>query len=162
MFLKNAEFCSQGTMLPGEDEMVDFNSEIKAKMSAHLMVTVKDNYTLENLMNIDKFSDLLRLLRITAYVLRFIKNMKKRKEGMEIQNSKHLKAFEIREALCLWIRENQLHLKKSEEYEQIMTQLNCKIDDEIIRCYGRMKYANVPDYTKAPVLLSRKITGLVL
>ena len=57
----------------------------------------------------------------------------------------HLVAFEVREALLLWVKVNQQHLLEDDEYNQVVAyQLNCKMDAEnVIRCYGRMKNANI-------------------
>ena len=43
------------------------------------------------------------------------------------------------------------------EYEQLRITLNYNTDEnDVIRSYGRMKYAKIPDETNAPILLSRE------
>ena len=64
---------------------------------------------------------------------------------------------ELKDASLLWIRSNQKILLSSREYEQLRIALNCNTDEtDVIRSYGRMKYAKIPDKTKAPILLSRE------
>ena len=49
------------------------------------------------------------------------------------------------------------------EYKQVETQLNCKVDEDgVIRSYGRMKCANIPKHTKAPILLSKEHRLIIL
>ena len=69
----------------------------------------------------------------------------------------HLVALEVREALLLWVRVNQQYLLEDDEYNQVVAyQLNCKMDAEnVIRCYGKMKNANIPENVKAPIMLSK-------
>ena len=82
------------------------------------------------------------------------------KEG---QNSKHPMVEEMREAHTLWIKVNQIHLVNNIEYKQVETQLNCKVDEDgFIRSYRRMKYANIPNHTKAPILLSKEHLSTVI
>ena len=100
---------------------------------------------------------MLKLFRITSYVLRFINNLKKKMNTKEGQNSKHPTVEEMREAHTLWIKVNQIHLVNNVEYKQVETQLNCKVDEDgVIRSYGRMKYANISNHTKAPILVSKE------
>ena len=73
------------------------------------------------------------------------------------RNLKYLTAEEIRKARLLWIKANQVHLTNSVGYKQVEKQLNCQSDkDGVIRSYGRMKHANIPDHARAPILLSKE------
>ena len=63
----------------------------------------------------------------------------------------------MREAHNLWVKTNQVYLTKDSEYKQIEIQFNCKVDSNgLTRCYGRMKYANIPENAKAPIMLSKE------
>ena len=56
-------------------------------------------------MNIDHYSNIMRLLRVTAYVVRFIKNIKT-KDQSEC-NLKELRADELKDAEVLWVKSVQ-------------------------------------------------------
>ena len=63
-----------------------------------------------NFLRLDKYNDVLKLFRITSYVLRFINNLKKKMNTKEGQNSMYPTVEEMREAHTLWIKVNQIHL----------------------------------------------------
>ena len=88
--------------------------------------------------------------------MRFVQNLKKKKMKSKLERSKYPTSHEMRNSHSLWVKANQVHLIQNAEYKQMAVQLNCKIENVngFIRSYGRMKYANVPENTKAPILLS--------
>ena len=120
------------------------------------MLIFEDKNSLGKLINVKKYSDMMKLFRITAYVIRFINNIKSIFQEKDCQDS-HLTGSEIRDAHNWWIEVNQSHLRRNLEYTGVETQLNCKVDgDGIICSYGRMKYANIPEQAKAPIMLSKE------
>ena len=63
---------------------------------------------------------------------------------------------ELRDARLLWIQSNQTVLVRCQDYKQLELTLNFKVDDnDIIHSYGRMRYANILEITKAPIILSK-------
>jgi len=65
----------------------------------------------------ERFSSLLRLLRVTAYLLRFIYNLKCKREKRKL---KHLSAVDLKEArdtLVKLIQAEQWEIGKSKDYE---------------------------------------------
>lgn len=56
-------------------------------------------------MNIDHYSNITRLLRVTAYVVRFIKNIKTKDQSE--RNLEDLRADELKEAEVLWVKSIQ-------------------------------------------------------
>ena len=114
----------------------------------------EEKVSIDNLIDIKKYGDMLRLLRVTSYVMRFVSNLKKKLKKEEMCRRSCPTGAEMKAAHDVWIRANQSTLKN---YDQIMMQLNCKNgSDGIVRCEGRMKNASlVPESTRAPILLSK-------
>ena len=44
----------------------------------------ENNYGIQNLINISRFNDYLKLLRVTAYVIRFVNNLKQKVEKQSL------------------------------------------------------------------------------
>ena len=107
-----------------------------------------------------KYSSLLRLLRITAWLLRFLQKARKQK----VQTGE-LKAIEIKEAKILWIKFIQKANfpeafnttsgteNKNEQKNQLGIELH---DDGVLRCHGRMVHAEIPDHVIYPIRLPKK------
>ncbi len=105
-----------------------------------------------------KYSLRLKVLRVTAYVLRFV--LKTRKQATE--NAKYfLKAAEIQKAKEIWEKHVQKE-KFAEIFEsvingtknQLKDQLGIYIDKQgLLRCSGRLVNSELPEDTKFPKLL---------
>ena len=104
----------------------------------------------------NKYSSLQRLLRVTAYVKRFVHNIS-RKERI----TGPLSTNEIQEAEILWIKEMQGHLQEDELEKQLGL---FKDEKGIIRCRGRLGNSQASYDTKFPALLSRNhhVTSLII
>ena len=107
-----------------------------------------------------KYSSLVRLLRITAWLLRFLQKARKQK----VQTGE-LKAIEIKKAKILWIKFIQKanfpgafnttsgNANKKDHKNQLGIQLH---DDGLLRCHGRMVHAEIPDDAIYPILLPKR------
>ena len=60
---------------------------------------------------IHRFNDLLKLLRVTAFVCRFIKNLKA-KMVKPLTLNRYAVSSEIKEAKFRWIKDNQIDLNE--------------------------------------------------
>ena len=60
--------------------------------------------------NIEHFSDLIKLFRLSAWVLRFVINLKKKHSGQKLNLNRFISTSEIRFVKLLWIQENQAKL----------------------------------------------------
>lgn len=140
----------------GEDEIREFDHEVKVQKSTTALVNSNENTSIDNVIDISKYGDVLRLFRVTACVLRFVNNLKNKIKKIDPTISKYPSVVEMREAHNLWIRSNQSILCKQPGYEQLRIQLNCVVgEDGIIRSHGRMKNAKIAANSKAPILLSK-------
>lgn len=133
---------------------------------------------LTEIINCDRFSTLDRLLRVTAYALRFVSNLKrslssrkneKQEESNrnEVQDSREVNAKEIVRAESLWLRTvqansfsnelNSLRKKNSQPIPRRVEQFALFLDENgMLRCRGRINNATLPPSNKNPVLLPSK------
>ncbi|XP_042900642.1 uncharacterized protein [Parasteatoda tepidariorum] len=148
------EFCNQP----------DASDVVKKEQRAVVVNALTQNKTfdisLTKFIDINKYSYLTRLLRVTAWVKRFAHNAK--------PNSSKLKgpisAFELQNALHSWIKTVKL-LHYESEIQQLLSQntlskhsrifnLNCKLnDDNLLFLQGRLQFSSDDVKTKHPVLL---------
>ena len=116
------------------------------------------------LINVSKYSSVLRLVRVTAYVLRFVNNLKCRLARREPQSS-DLTVDEINSAERLWIREVQREIEQKPTFQQAEKSLNLfKDENGILRCRGRLDNAPLPYDARFPMLLpsDHEFTNLVI
>ena len=75
----------------------------------------ENNYGIQNLIDISRFNDYLKLLRITAYVIRFENNLKQKieKQSLKLQ---FLQPIDIENAEFKWIRISQIEISSNKSY----------------------------------------------
>ena len=116
-----------------------------------------ENYSIAKIIDVNKLNDVLKLLRVTAFVLRFINNVRKIKKK-EIILKSHVITIEMSEATLLWLRDKKSQLKQGKNYLEIKNTLNLHECDMLIRSYSRLKNAKIPFDSKAPIMLDRNHT----
>lgn len=128
------------------------------------MVTTSIDSTpgLHQIIDINRYSKLTRLLRVTACVLHFVNNIKRTSQKL----TSSLTATELSHAQKLWIKSAQqtsfsteiINLQsKSSPCLPLVRQLRLYLNSEgIICCGGRIHNAPVSRSTKFPYLLPRK------
>ena len=123
---------------------------------------------LQSLINVENFSDYHRLLRVTAYVLRFVRNLRAKAKVGNSQPCEQPEISwteEINQAEALWLAEMQVSLLGHPKYNEWKRQFGTFIDSKgIVRCGGRLENANILESAKNPVLLdpSYRITLLIV
>ena len=143
--------------------------------AVHSLVNVEAelaDINLHKMIDCERFSSLTRLLRVTAYVLRFVTRMKKclKKNVTKAEQplrSKELTSNEVIIPEIMWIRNTQT-ASFSEEFAFLSSkshgsslirvrQFGLYLDNhKVIRCKGRLKNTCLPDSSKNPVLLPSK------
>ena len=124
-----------------------------------------ENYSVANIIDVNKFNDVLKLFKTTGFVLRFINNVKKKNKKKEIILKSHVTTIQMSEAKLLWLRDNLSQLKQSKNYLEIKNTLYLKGDEGmLIRVYSRFNTAEIPFDSKAPLMLDRnhKLTELLI
>ena len=126
-----------------------FKEELKTFTVIHKTLDCGD---INEIIEIRRFSCLLKLFRVTSFVIRFCKNIRAKLDKGTKELSKHVTSDEMRESRNLWIKANQRVLINNDNYEQLRIQLNCKKENDIIKVFGRMSNSR----STPPVLISKE------
>jgi len=137
----------------------DIDGEVELRQEIILHIDLKDD---TGLPDANRFSSWLKLIRATAWVLRFLKNCMTKKK-----HNGPLSVDELSNAEVAWwkqvqkdsypIEVNNLQKGKHVENSSAIYTLCPKIDDEgILRLTGRLSYSRLPQETKEPVILPAK------
>ena len=102
----------------------EFEKEIKVRKQPALLVSAEEVPSINIVLDIEKYDDLLRLLRVTSYVVPFIENLKKKIKKAELCLSKYPTAEEMKHAQDILVRANEVSLKEQPGFDQTMIQLN--------------------------------------
>ena len=138
-----------------------------------LLITVKREQPvvqLQNVINCEEFDNYQKLLQVTAYVLRFCKNIRSKKFQVKVESSDNflvgeLSVKEISEAELLRVISVQPVMKGDSKYEHLVHQLGLFTDERGIICSRSRLQKSMPPYeTKSPMLLPRNnhFTKLVI
>ena len=151
--LENIEKTLHEKNLPslGGDSLIEFEREEKKSV----LININEvHHSIGNVIVIEKFSCLQKLYRVTAYVLRFLRNIRVPKE--ERVMTSELNVDEIREAEFRWIKENQTTIDQ-EDRQQLEKCLNVALDTKgLLRTNDRIKNADIPYETRSPIVINRK------
>lgn len=139
-------------------------TEMKAanRKSTHGLLTTNPSSGLRQILKCEDYSSLPKLLRVTAYTLKFVRLLKRR---VKLAHEPPEQLDDIEQAERLWIIESQSLLSQDRLFETWKRQFNLFIDDNgVWRCGGRLQNADLPYSTKYPVLLDRRhhLTALIV
>ena len=111
-----------------------------------------------NLIQVEKFSDVAKLYRVTAYVLRFIQSLRNKVHHVEEKfTTGFITTQEFNDAETLWIKESQKDLKDIENYKQLERDLVLFKDQAgLVRCQGRLSNSSLSYSARYPLLLPRE------
>ena len=130
---------------------------------SNLICNNKKKVGLDNVIKIEKFSCLQKLVRITGWGYRFYHNIKiKEKENRDVRP--FLSAKEIINAQSQWIKVNQSLFAK-DKIETLKRELNLVIDENnIYRCEGRLRESPLPFEVKTSILInsSHRLAELIV
>ena len=122
------------------DNLVDANTCLNS-------TSTKVNVNISNIININKYSSLSKLLRITCWVMKanakilgkIIKN-KKDSVTEEIING-----VDLSMAKKMWLQEEQKDLQRTKNFKKVSYQLDLFEDEDgFWRCGGRLAKSNLP------------------
>ena len=136
-------------------------AELKApsKVGVHSLLTSQLPCHISNIVNIAQYSSVHKLLRVTAYVLKFVMILKKRCETPE------LTVNVLTEAEQKWIIDLQSTLEEDPKFPSWRMQFGLfKDSNQIWRCGGRLQNANISFSSKHPILLHEEhaLTTLIV
>ena len=120
---------------------------------------IEDEYKLQIVLDPGRYSSEKKLLRVTAWIIRFAWNCLTKNKVKGSLNSE-----EIRNTKNCWIREAQTELKRQPNYEQLKLRLGVREVNGILKCFGRWGQSELELETKQPVLLPRNhpLTRLII
>ena len=152
------------------DENVEMPDEClkEIKISPHRtrnLLMMSNQHSLNDVIHCKEYSSLSRLLRITAYVIRFIDKLNPRvKRSGESDCKSQLTAHEIGRAEVCWIKEAQKSLLEEPTFKTWKQQLGLFLEDGVWRCKGRLHNADIPYTTRYPALLPKNhhLTSLII
>ena len=156
-FLHNEqEFQESQKIRKHEMTHPEFEAELRATTEVSLPVATGAVAAIGEIIDIKRYNDWLRLFRVTAYVQRFVNNLKAKIKKEPLVLTRYVEANEMKKAKLLWILENQRTLDEK-RLSELQHSLNLKLDGEgVLRSYSRLKHAKIPFNMKAPVLLNRE------
>ena len=100
-----------------------------------------------------KYGVLIKLVNITAWVLRFVNNILSREEKIL---SRVLSSSKTTTALMTKIKINQEYLINQADYGMIATDMSIVKDEKgVLRSIGRINEANLPYVTKRSIVLTK-------
>ena len=160
--LKDSKLWWEGPeWLKKEDQWpnkIDLNKseeiEVESKRVNVLVTVEEEPKGVSNVIDIDKFSSLDRLLRVTAYMKRFVRNLKRKKEGKELDTGR-LDVGELEEAERVWILDRQKNLKGSVSFKKLVENLGVVEVNDVMVCRGRLANSDLNMEAKFPILLPR-------
>ena len=140
------------------DELCLQEMKSKDRKLVHSMLTTeKSRISLSEIIDCEMFGDLHRLLRVTAYVLKFINLLQHKIGRLTAPLTKNLTAADVAEVKRLWLRESQRTLPEEKQFEAWKRQFGLFIDkDGLYRCQGRLSNADLTISAKHPILLPKK------
>ena len=125
------------------------DSELKKKLKRVVTLNVFNETDISEVIKPERYGEFDKLLRVTAWVRRFVSSCKSGVKGGE-----ELTADEIGEAEKIWAKHLQKSIRKGERFDKISRSLGLFEDqDGLLRCGGRVKNADIPYETKHPTLI---------
>ena len=143
--------------------------EFSTNSEVNVMITnlVNEN-SIEKIIDLENYNDVLKLFRVTAYVLLFIHNCKRRKRELNVEpmNTKfYLSAKYLKLAREMWIRTNQEYLLQSKEITDLRKTFMTFADEKgIFRLRSRISNSKESYDVKNPIMLDRshRLTELLI
>ena len=139
-------------------------SEEKKSTSA-LLVEMKAETGVTAVVNVNDYSKLHRLVCVTAWIRRFVNNLKAGLERTEnTKRAGRLEVSELNEAEIALIKSAQDELKKQGNFKQLVSELGVVEQGGILRCVGRLVNSDLEFDARRPFLLPRKhhLTKLII
>ena len=126
---------------------------IKERPVLTLAIHFDPENSVRNLIDMNKYSSLQKLLNVTAYMLRFADRKVKTEGGID---EDEVSAEEKERALKIWIRAEQGEISKRKTFGNLQTQLSLFSDEDgILRLKGRLGNSHLPYDAKHPLLLDK-------
>ena len=142
---KEKEFWPTGLHFEKNEEV-----DLERKREVAVLSGMQEKmYLVGSVIDIDKFSNMNKLLRVTSWVLRFVQNAKvKEKE----RNYARISVVEMQRAERMWVLDAQSTVSEKKD-SCLLRNLGAFVDDGILRCKGRLENSDLSIDAKLPILI---------
>ena len=125
------------------------------------LASAQKSANLLNVIDITKYSTLNKTLRVTALVILFTRKLrgKKKSDTITTIDMKHARIVLLQSVQQFYYRDilSKIKDKAKSKRPAIIQQLSLYLDDDdLIRCRGRLQYAQLPHNTKFPILMPKE------
>ena len=139
-------------------------SKVEEKKTAIVMLSeAREVESIANLISIENFSSLLTLLRVTAWIRRFIYNCRAKSNASDKMHGRLIRA-ELQTAQNDWVKEAQNCLKQRENFELLKVKFGLIEEQGITKCVGRLSNSDLGVEAQNPIILPRdhKLTEMII
>ena len=133
------------------------SQEEEVKKTANVMVVEAGRQpSVANVVNINRYGGLEKLLRVTAWVFRFIANSRLNQDETACsKRSGRLSKEELVEAESKWLKTTQADLQRQGNFQQLKNDLGLFESEGVLRCVGRLVNSDLDFDARRPIILPR-------
>ena len=124
------------------------------KKNANVLMLTEMRQGVSEVVKVDRHRSLGKLLRVTAFVQRFIEILRCHRTGSKPKKGP-LTVEEIERAERTWIEDTQQSLKMGEDFKKLSVQLGVVSEDGLLICKGRLGNSDLDYRSKYPILLPK-------
>ena len=149
---------------PKQEPISDTEETEEERATSMVALDITDEDGLGSIMDVTRYGTLWKLFRITAWVVRFVWNIRAKLRGKQKISNEFLHTEETEAARKMWLISAQEDLKKEKHFPELEKRLGIKENDGILRCYGRLDHAVLGEEAKHPVILPKHhpVTRLIV
>ena len=131
------------------------------KTATALVVETREEPSLANVINVENYSKFTKLIHVTAWVMRFVRNLSA-KRGERVTGM--LQVSELSKAELSWVKVVQSKLRQQSNYQQLVRELKLVEINEILLCHRRLKNSDLSEEARKPIILPKEhgLTKLVV
>ncbi|XP_028512935.1 uncharacterized protein LOC110232368 [Exaiptasia diaphana] len=155
---------SEWPVVPEGLEQTQESLDEAKKSEVHNLLVNKDVETgIEHAIDINRCGTLKKLVRVTAWVTRFITNAKNKIKREELLEGE-LTANEVKLAEESWVKAAQKSLKDQNNFKELSIQLGLVEQAGVLRCQGRLVNSELSMDAKNPIILPKdhRFTELIV
>ena len=127
------------------------SQEEMKKTSTVMIVDVQDSASVAKVVDIERHGTLRKLLRVTAWVLRFVQNSKPRCA----KRKGRLTREELINAENEWVKAAQQDLKRQKNFPNLESVLGLETVGGVLRCFGRLEHSDLEVESQKPIILPK-------
>ena len=149
---------------PKQEPISDTEEMEEERVTSMVALDITDEDGSGSIMDITRYGTLWKLFRITAWVVRFVWNIRAKLRGKQKISDEFLHTEETEAARKMWLISAQEDLKKEKHFPELEKRLGIKENDGILRCYRRLDHAVLGEEAKHPVILPKHhpVTKLIV